>query len=319
MARTDRVDSGFGESLTNLINPEGSSRCSTLICHPNQFQCLEQPKASHDLSQSNKSKSRVGSTLPKSTRPTTSSRNQSRRSSATPSLIRGSNPSSRRSSFVYPQPTIPYNRRPHVTHRSATIAYDRRRGEDPFLLHQRSTQIFHPFETSSNSQSHRSIGTGRRLISPSLPDLSLVSSAQATMEQGFPINQVDEASPIQQHQYENHVPATVIDWTLPSTRRQEYREIDKSCQGIRGLWRRIVPHRFRRNSRLIFFDDNDSDAGSVRRYRLDLPDEDEEKEGKEREEQKGESMGIKEQELRPYSDKAKRKWACLGFRGKDAS
>ena len=326
MARTDRVDSGFGESLKKLIEAGSSSKRSSLICHHNQFRSLEQPDckattASHDLSQPKKSKLAADHILPKSARPTTSPRNNSRRNSAAQSSLRGSNPSSRRSSFVTPQPMIPYNRRPHVTHRSATIAYDRRRGEDPFLLHHRSTQLFQPSETSSKCRFTERVGSGNRLISPSLPDLSLGSSATTATEKAFSTSQVDETDPILQHQYENHVPATVIDWTLPSTRRQEYREIDKSCQGIRGLWRRMVPRRFRRDSRLIFFKDDDSDAGSVRRYRLDLPDKEEEKEEKEEMvDKKGQSVGTKEQEHQPHSNKAKRKWACLGLRsGKDAS
>ena len=67
-------------------------------------------------------------------------------------------------------------------------------------------------------------------------------------------------------------PQTVIDWTSPATRRREYEEIDKSCRGIRGLWRKISPRWCQRNRRLEFYDEqNDSDGGSVRRYRIDIP------------------------------------------------
>lgn len=312
MAKTDRVDSGFGESLTNLIEMKDSSDVSTMISHPPKASQSSEQRESKaittpgELPQSAYSKSTNRPTVPQSTRPKTSQRIQSRRGSGTPGSLQGSNPSSRRSSFVTPQSIVSYNKRPSATHRSATIAYDKRQCEDPFVLHRRSTQIFQSLEPSPNSRSRNSIDAERRLTSPSLPDLSLLSSTITATEQGLPTHQVDGADSILRYQYDNHVPATVIDWTLPSTRRQEYREIDKSCQGIRGLWRRLVPRRFRGNSRLSFFNDDDSDTGSVRRYRLDLPDEEEEK--------KGEIIGVKEQELRPESNNTKRKWGCRRFR-----
>ncbi|KAF2083178.1 hypothetical protein K490DRAFT_60715 [Saccharata proteae CBS 121410] len=75
-------------------------------------------------------------------------------------------------------------------------------------------------------------------------------------------------------------PATVMHWTSPSTRRREYAEIDKSTTGIRGFVRKLLPRRLApaAMSRQSFYDpekdDDESDAGSVRRYRLDLPDAD---------------------------------------------
>ncbi|KAL1977288.1 hypothetical protein VTN31DRAFT_147 [Thermomyces dupontii] len=70
------------------------------------------------------------------------------------------------------------------------------------------------------------------------------------------------------------VPATVIDWTSPSTRRREYEKIDRSNRGLRGLWRRIAPPCFRPSySRTPFFEEGKSNhEGSVRRFRMDLPD-----------------------------------------------
>ncbi|KAL1991070.1 hypothetical protein VTN49DRAFT_5574 [Thermomyces lanuginosus] len=70
------------------------------------------------------------------------------------------------------------------------------------------------------------------------------------------------------------VPATVIDWTSPSTRRREYEKIDRSNRGLRGLWRRIAPPCFRPSySRTPFFEEGKTNReGSVRRFRMDLPD-----------------------------------------------
>jgi hypothetical protein len=67
----------------------------------------------------------------------------------------------------------------------------------------------------------------------------------------------------------------VIDWKSPTTRRREYAEIDKRERGLRGWWRRWSPSWCSKSSRLGFYEGEDnSDAGSVRRYRLELPDED---------------------------------------------
>lgn len=71
-------------------------------------------------------------------------------------------------------------------------------------------------------------------------------------------------------QYLNYVPATEIDWTLPSTRLHEYQEIDRSSKGVRGLWRRYAPRWFHKNSRQGFFVEGQDDTSSVRRHRVDL-------------------------------------------------
>ena len=92
--------------------------------------------------------------------------------------------------------------------------------------------------------------------------------------------------------FTGQIPATlvdpvVIDWTSPSTRRREYREIDKCNRGFRRAWKTIAPKccwckSWRRgfyvesNSPVgvDFNDDKDDDAESVRRYRLELEDDD---------------------------------------------
>ena len=72
-----------------------------------------------------------------------------------------------------------------------------------------------------------------------------------------------------------HVPATVMEWTSPSTRRQEYEKIDRASRGMRGLWRRVAPRWCQPDTRTPFFEEGrTSREGSVRRFRMDLPDED---------------------------------------------
>ncbi|KAF8849354.1 hypothetical protein BDZ45DRAFT_697644 [Acephala macrosclerotiorum] len=69
-------------------------------------------------------------------------------------------------------------------------------------------------------------------------------------------------------------PATVQYWTSDSTRRLEYAAIDAASKGVRGFFIKLVPDCILpAGSRRTRFhcDDADSDAGSVRRYRLALP------------------------------------------------
>ncbi|KAF4186142.1 hypothetical protein CNMCM8927_003200 [Aspergillus lentulus] len=74
------------------------------------------------------------------------------------------------------------------------------------------------------------------------------------------------------------VTSTVIDWTSPSTRRREYKKIDRASTGVRGFWRRVAPRwcQFGDN-RMPFFEEGKNGKGnyegSVRRFRMDLPDE----------------------------------------------
>lgn len=311
----DTAESGIEESSKNVNDTrESPSRDSnqTQLCNTplldspldgleGNIDAVSQQSQSHAHAETDVSKS-----TPKFTRRAMSHRNVTRRNSGTPGSHRGSNPPSRRSSFAASQPVNPYNRKPLFPNRSTSAAYDKRRGEDPFLIHRRSTQIFQTFESPQRGPSRVRPDDRRSLVSPSLPNLPGVPSKVVTTEQGFAISPVEDANPNLQHQYENHVPATVIDWTFPSTRRLEYREIDKSCRGFRGIWRRLAPRWCRRNSRLSFFDGNSSDTGSVRRYRLDLPEVEKENSAN--------CVEITEQEIELSLGKTRRKWSCLSFR-----
>lgn len=77
------------------------------------------------------------------------------------------------------------------------------------------------------------------------------------------------------------IPPTVIDWTSPATRRREYEKIDRSSHGIRGAWRRYAPKWCQSKSqRTLFFEECKGGKkmyeGSVRRFRMDIPDDESE-------------------------------------------
>jgi len=82
------------------------------------------------------------------------------------------------------------------------------------------------------------------------------------------LNIVDEKLVMEQHNYV--LPATEIRWTSDETRRREYAEIDRANKGLRGLWKKILPGLARKSSRSRFYTDDGSDGDSIRRYRLDM-------------------------------------------------
>ena len=70
-------------------------------------------------------------------------------------------------------------------------------------------------------------------------------------------------------------PVTCHYWTSDSTRRLEYAAIDAASRGVKGFFIKMVPDCILplEKRRPRFHEDDGSDAGSVRRYRLDLPEE----------------------------------------------
>lgn len=63
------------------------------------------------------------------------------------------------------------------------------------------------------------------------------------------------------------IPTTLTYWTSTDTRRREYAAIDRASRGLRGLARKFC---FRSRQSTFYDEKAGSDAGSVRRYRLDL-------------------------------------------------
>ncbi|KAK2836974.1 hypothetical protein FQN49_006535 [Arthroderma sp. PD_2] len=83
------------------------------------------------------------------------------------------------------------------------------------------------------------------------------------------------------------LPKTVLDWTSPSTRRREYEKIDRASRGIRGAWRKFAPQWCQsKDARAPFFEEcktrHAKDDGSVRRFRMDIPEEDDDEQRQQR-------------------------------------
>ena len=145
---------------------------------------------------------------------------------------------------------------------------DRRSATNPFPSH-------HPTRLASSSLSDTLTGWY------SYPDIVPLISESTSMlaHNSSPIPDTADAFPFLDMSCEKdhapyHPPQPVIDWTSPATRRREYEEIDRSRRGIRGIWRKMSPRWCQRNRRLSFHNEQDgSDGGSVRRYRVPIPDE----------------------------------------------
>ena len=144
--------------------------------------------------------------------------------------------------------------------------------QDAIAFHERSCALF---RNPSLASQH-----------PTRPNLEPVYSPRGsdaqhhTKETTYPpapvmsyddLNMVDEKLDVDQHDYVP--PATEIRWTSDETRRRQYAEIDRANRGIRGIWKKIFPSLAAKSSRSRFYTEDDgSDGGSVRRYRLDIQD-----------------------------------------------
>ena len=221
----------------------------------------------------------------------------------------------RSSSFLIRQPNGAQRQRPHMPLRSSSAMHARAYSIDS-SDYADYTPLFRSPEGSVRSEAVLSVEPRAHLTSTSLPFLiSPITVPELTANhssQALPKALDFEYAP----SYSNHVPATLIDWTLPSTRRKQYNEIDKSCRGLRGLVRRCIPSLFRsRGKRVGFYDaERSSDAGTVRRYRVN--DDDCDSDVDETEDEKhcfGDDTAEKERTGYLRGKQSRKKWSCFHF------
>lgn len=169
-------------------------------------------------------------------------------------------------------------------------AVSQRRREDLLELHRESCRLFQEgrdlngnhmnngFVSDSSVAQHRQLNHSKRNSLVSGHDNgSSRHEDYAPSPTKQPSTPTIRETPQQQQQQNNADPDTVmIDWMTPSTRRREYEKIDRQNRGIRGWWRRIAPKWCTsREKRTPFYEEKDGKAnyeGSVRRFRMDLPD-----------------------------------------------
>jgi len=307
-----RTDSGFADSAvvdqstTNEVQPEqqeSRSHATVSRAHPVEdvnvhltSETKQDPPSSKPRSSRIANHRSSTAPLPESTKARKSSSRQSSRS--------------RSGSYTSQDPMgrgPPYlrSRRPRLAMlaRSSSAISGRQLVEDPYLTHQRAREIFQCFgATSPSSQPSPSDHREPLLLSRDTRSSNLhlqplhARSLTSSYETLGP--KTAEGSSF------SHTPCAIIDWKTPASRRREYEKIDRSTRGLRGLWRRVIPSWLRGGNQIRFYEGKDDDAGSVRRYRLDLPEE---------EDEKGDGRAG-EREVRPRLFTAKTSWSC--FNGK---
>ena len=245
------------------------------------------------------------STAPTLARPTSSRRSSIRRSACP-----------RSSSFLVRQPNGTHQQRPHMPLRSSSALHARSYSTKSSDFYAESTPLFRSLEASVGSGAGLSVEPHAHLTSTSLPTLiSPITTAELTVNQS---SQTLPNAPNFEYppSYSNHVPATPIDWTLPSTRRKQYDEIDNSYRGFRGLLRRLTPSLFRSHGKRVGFYDaeKNSDADTVRRYRMN--DDDCDSDVDETEDEKhyfGDDIVEKGGTGYLTGRQTRKKWSCFNF------
>ena len=256
------------------------------------------------------------SNSPSTSRPNSSRRNSSRRSSTAHTSSRPSNNCSRRSSFLIRQPSEAPTWRPRVPQRRSSTAHYRTSSTDSYATHSKSVLLFQSLEASLANVDPLPPRPTAHLTSASLPTLQPPATAVEPCPSKSSSTLV-ESPELQQHSYSNHVPATTIDWTLPSTRRRQYDEIEKSSRGIRGLVRRFTPSSlWWKGNRAGFYDaEKGSDGGTMRRYRLDPDDDDSVVGAGEDEKHRSLMDGMEVTGSRDRGERETgRRWTCFHFR-----
>ncbi|KAJ4991482.1 hypothetical protein SVAN01_03129 [Stagonosporopsis vannaccii] len=199
----------------------------------------------------------------KRTRPTNHRSASSSENSTTRSRSKGrghdSKLSSRRTSCTIVDPSRPA--RHYRVKSTRTISPTSQDVDDVLALHFRSCSLFSNPSYQANS---------------ALPSPTLSHHEHLGFPSAAPRFSMDEMAMVQEHvslqETENAhiaIPPTTTHWTSSSTRKREYERIDRQNTGFRGLVRRAVP-RCISGPPERFYEKDQSDAGSVRRYRLDV-------------------------------------------------
>lgn len=186
-------------------------------------------------------------------------------------------PSSRRTSCTIVDPSRPARHyRIKSSHTSPTA---NREIDDVLALHFRSCSLFqNPSYQSAtptlaipkNGHSAATDFGSRPGTTPHINDNLPISPSTKGIE--------DTVAPAQ-------LPDTTMHWMSPCTRKTQYERIDRDNAGLRGLFRRAVPRCVSGAPTQSFYENDKSDAGSVRRFRMDLSEDDDD----EIEEEKGDA------------------------------
>lgn len=260
----NRIDSGFIESCPSKAFKEQPTPVHRSNTAPTR---RRKPRRAPTDSISSSQPLVMEPQRPASERRSKPSRQKSTASSSENSTSRskgrghGSKPSSHRTSCTIVDPSRPAR---HYRMRSSqTVPTANNQDIDDVLaLHFRSCSLF------TNPSYHTNSG----LPSPTLTQGETMSSPKtASRFNSIDINVAEDH--VLPKRSEETIAAfglsnTTTHWTSPTTRKRDYERIDKANSGIRGLVRKIMP-RCVSGPQEKFYEKDQSDAGSVRRYRMD--------------------------------------------------
>lgn len=178
----------------------------------------------------------------------------------------------------------PSRPRGHRIASSTSIPMPHTNIEEALALHARSCEIFSgtsrpstayspaisPYGSRTQFGHYRSLSSADAL--PTLNSFSQPGSPYSGMTHQSTYDVADE----EDQYFSTSFPPTVMHWTSDETRMQEYAAIDRSNTGMRGLLKRLLPKCVSKGHGKFYDEKDGSDAGSVRRIRLDFPMEKEE-------------------------------------------
>ncbi|KAF1916147.1 hypothetical protein BDU57DRAFT_218858 [Ampelomyces quisqualis] len=133
--------------------------------------------------------------------------------------------------------------------------------DDVYALHHRSYSLFQ----------NPSLHTKSRLPSPAISHAEHFgpgSSPRFSVEERTTSSHYDQPKQSEETTTAAEISSTTMHWTSPCTRQREYERIDRANSGIRGLMNKVMP-RCVSGPPEKFYEKDQSDAGSVRRYRMD--------------------------------------------------
>ncbi|KAL4783103.1 hypothetical protein BJX76DRAFT_269509 [Aspergillus varians] len=203
-----------------------------------------------------------------------------------PGEIRSTSRSTRRSGGNSRQSSINSHRRTNTTiSLTPSVPDSPVRRENLLALHRDSCRLFQDHGAGtrrSSSLSHTPSRPLRAFSDLGSPPVTPILECQPyTLHPSYSSSSHQNNVPIERVEVEVvetvETKPTIIEWTSPSTRRREYQKIDRASSGMRGFWRRVAPRWCQfGDSRVPFFEEGKdgkvNHEGSVRRFRMDLPD-----------------------------------------------
>jgi hypothetical protein len=259
-----RIDSGFQEAFFLSAPHDGPPpmvRSNTAPTHRRKT-----TKSTID-SGSSASPTKMESQRPESDKRSRPSHQRAKTSSSETSTTRSrgrgheSKRSSRRTSCTIVDPTRSRHYRMQSSNTVPTA--NSQDIDDVYALHHRSYNMF------QNPSLHTKSG----LPSPALSQADHSRFPTATSRLS-----VDDSHTIEEHVIERQSEETVaaiervsttMQWTSPCTRSREYKRIDRANTGVRGFLNKVMPRCVSGPPPEKFYEKDQSDAGSVRRYRMD--------------------------------------------------